>query len=962
VRRGRWGIAGLIAGVVATAVMLSCTDALAPLSFPKAPTALSVRAVGTNAVRITWKTVQDANVMSYQVQRRENQTGPFVPLPTLIPQSAMDMTVFVDTDVKPETFYGYRVVSVTRTGDASPASIVGGARTPPPPGIVVQTETHASVPDALDPDGYSVVIQGPDSVGKVLGLDAQERFAPLKSGQYKTTLRGIIDRCEVADDSVRTLAVVDTGVATLTYVNYVVRCRDPHKGRIVITVDASGDSADVNGFRVVGTGILSNTNLPDSLRVVPLQLIVPAAGGTVKFDDLGPGSYELELTDLDSHCKSVGTGPLKRTIAVAEASTDTLRYGVLCESQRPDDSGRPIALKSEWSLDSAAAGQTVFLNVGLDATARPDWKIAGAQLEVRFDPALLRYDSSRAAPQGGLDDVVANPGLGAGLLAFVATHSAGTGLSGTVPMVRAAFTVIGPTGQLAATRTRITELDQVIDAGTRLVQDSARIVEDTLKITAVGGGNVKTPPVSQPGGPYSGRVGTALSFSGSGSSDPDGGALTSYKWDFGDGSAEVTLPSSSTTHTYSSAGTFAVTLTVTDDESVTATAQSTATITNETTDPAKPFVWRNTWSAASAGVGAKLTLTSVLDATALPTRKMASVDARIGFDTLALRYDSATAVTPNGLLLTSNKVKDELLVSGIDPNGLSGVVGVAKAFFTVVGTSPGSVTTRTTLNAVADNAAIYELKDSVRIVEGTVTLGGGGTTKAPPIASPNGPYVATIGQAVAFSSAGSMDPDGGAVTYSWNFGDNSAAATTASPTHVYGSAGTYTVTLTVTDDESVNTSATTTATVSVPQPPPQLLKWQYTWSVVNDTLAVLEVLYDLQSDIPETPGAESLKSWDLDSLKWDPAVLRFLRVSSLGKTGGGSSQDFAPIAKVSVHGQDLSAPFNQGLVQLATLQFRIVGSHGMTTTTQTFLGALKNASGFDYQSKTSITEETFVVP
>jgi hypothetical protein len=34
----------------------------------------------------------------------------------------------------------------------------------------------------------------------------------------------------------------------------------------------------------------------------------------------------------------------------------------------------------------------------------------------------------------------------------------------------------------------------------------------------------------------------------------------------------------------------------------------------------------------------------------------------------------------------------------------------------------------------------------------------------------------------------------------------------------------------------------------------------------------------------------------------------------------------------------------------------------MTTTTQTFLGALKNASGFDYKSKTSVKEETLVVP
>ena len=68
-------------------------------------------------------------------------------------------------------------------------------------------------------------------------------------------------------------------------------------------------------------------------------------------------------------------------------------------------------------------------------------------------------------------------------------------------------------------------------------------------------------PIADPNGPYVGVAGLPISFNGSGSSDPDGDALT-YAWDFGDGG---TATGSLATHTYSAGGSFDVTLTVTDN-------------------------------------------------------------------------------------------------------------------------------------------------------------------------------------------------------------------------------------------------------------------------------------------------------------------------------------------------------------------------------------------------------------
>src|SRR4030095_6391304 len=69
------------------------------------------------------------------------------------------------------------------------------------------------------------------------------------------------------------------------------------------------------------------------------------------------------------------------------------------------------------------------------------------------------------------------------------------------------------------------------------------------------------PPVANAGLDQTTSVGTAVTFNGSGSSDPDG-TIPSYAWDFGDGASGT---GSIVTHAYSTSGSKTVTLTVTDN-------------------------------------------------------------------------------------------------------------------------------------------------------------------------------------------------------------------------------------------------------------------------------------------------------------------------------------------------------------------------------------------------------------
>ncbi|MFB8194506.1 PQQ-dependent sugar dehydrogenase [Streptomyces rochei] len=65
---------------------------------------------------------------------------------------------------------------------------------------------------------------------------------------------------------------------------------------------------------------------------------------------------------------------------------------------------------------------------------------------------------------------------------------------------------------------------------------------------------------------------------------------------------------------------------------------------------------------------------------------------------------------------------------------------------------------------------------------------------------------------VTFSSAGSSDADGDALTHAWDFGDG-ATSTAADPTHTYTAVGQYTATLKVTD--STGKSATASVQITV---------------------------------------------------------------------------------------------------------------------------------------------------
>jgi len=271
-------------------------------------------------------------------------------------------------------------------------------------------------------------------------------------------------------------------------------------------------------------------------------------------------------------------------------------------------------------------------------------------------------------------------------------------------------------------------------------------------------------PIANAGGPYYANVNNAITFDGSGSSDTDG-TITGYRWDWtNDGTYDTDwLTSATTTHSYSSVGTYTVNLEVKDNDGATSNDTATVTITSEggavpNADANGPYsgyvIYPVSFSSSGSVGGSEGFITSWYWT--------------FGDGTVSSQQNPTHAYTSSGTFTVTLKVTNNY----------------------------GQTDTDTT------SATITTLSP----------------TQTPPVANAGGPYFGVVGTSITFNGSGSNDPDGTIVSYMWNFGD-STTGTGISPTHTYTIPGNYTVVLTVTDNESLTHSNSTTASINVSGPP-----------------------------------------------------------------------------------------------------------------------------------------------
>ena len=153
------------------------------------------------------------------------------------------------------------------------------------------------------------------------------------------------------------------------------------------------------------------------------------------------------------------------------------------------------------------------------------------------------------------------------------------------------------------------------------------------------------------------------------------------------------------------------------------------------------------------------------------------------------------------------------------PPSLTGVVAIAAGHYHSLALKGDGTVVAWGINYMGETNIPAGLADVVAIAVGShhnlALVPADAPSNTAPTANPGGPYLGAVNTAISFDGSLSSDPDGDPLTYAWDFGDG-ASVTGAMPTHIYSTAGIYTVCLTVNDGSANSDAACTLAVVYDP--------------------------------------------------------------------------------------------------------------------------------------------------
>ncbi len=313
---------------------------------------------------------------------------------------------------------------------------------------------------------------------------------------------------------------------------------------LIEQIDATSGGTGI--YQQVGNGFCAPNTAPmAALSATPLSGNSPL---TVAFDASGSGdsdtgdsvvSYSFDFND-GSATVAQSSPTISHTYTLASGSTQT-NY-------------KPTVTVTD--THGAASTNAAFAVIQVTSANTPPVSKLTATPTAGTAPLVVNFDGSGSSDPDAGDSVASY------------TFSFGDGsaaVTQTTPTLSHTYSAVG---------TYTASLSVIDSHGAT----STNTAQQTITITAATSAN--TPPTARISAtPTSSTVPLTVGFNGSASSDPDSGdSISSYRFDFGDGSAVITQTGPVISHTYSSVGTYLATLTVTDTHAATSATPATAAI------------------------------------------------------------------------------------------------------------------------------------------------------------------------------------------------------------------------------------------------------------------------------------------------------------------------------------------------------------------------------------------------
>src|SRR5690349_5275540 len=444
------------------------------------------------------------------------------------------------------------------------------AALPPTTGdLKVTTSTTGS---NLDPDGYTVSVDGGAGQPITINNSTGVTFTALTAGSHSVALSGVAANCTVSGGATQTVNITANQTATLAFA---VTCAAT-TGGISVTTNTGGSNLDPDGYTVSVDGGAGQ------------PITINNATG-ITFTGLSAGSHTVALSGVAANC-TVSGGNSQTATAIA-GQTASVAFSVTCSALTGS-----LTVTTVTSGSNAPSGYTVTVDGGQSKNIAASGNVSYTGLAATSHSVQLNGVPSNCSVSEANPQTVNVPASGTGQASFTISCSAVTGsltvttaTSGsnqpsgyTVTVDGGQSRTIGASGSVTYTGLTATSHSVQLTG----VPSNCTVSESnpqTVSVPANGTGQATftvtctAPPNQPPVAAFTSSC-TALSCSfTSSSSDPDG-SISSYAWTFGDGGTS-TLQNPS--HTYGAGGTYTVTLTVTDNQGATGSV-------SHTVSPAQP--------------------------------------------------------------------------------------------------------------------------------------------------------------------------------------------------------------------------------------------------------------------------------------------------------------------------------------------------------------------------------------